>query len=391
MPAQDTSDQIRQQVSAWLNITPYAASLLEPLAGGQANFTYRAHLINPLDDGTAEVIVKDGEPYMARHPANAVTVNRCDVEGEILSELSMNPIDVVQPGSTGYTVKTATAYAYDAKAKTLVLEYLPNVVDLKTYSLSHFASPTPEHLRKPAHELGKMLAMYMVKFHEKTREIVQDSLEQKQTQQLSGFNRVIDTSNEMQRLKHCINFDWMIDRVDQFPGILLEAKDTLHLVKNMALQELSDPSADLTLIHGDYHPQNILLEDANLEPASLRTLYVIDWENSQVGVPSLDHGGMLGEMYVLWKYKHIDAGLWMLQGYAEGLGPWPEDATWRLALQVGVHLLSFGTMASGWGTTEEVEDMARLARDVIVRAWARDRSWFGKSDFACLFAGTLQD
>jgi hypothetical protein len=82
---------------------------------------------------------------------------------------------------------------------------------------------------------------------------------------------------------------------------------------------------------------------------------------------------MLGEMYVLWKYKHIDAGLWMLRGYAEGLGPQTEDAAWRLALQVGVCLLSFGTLASGWGTTtEEVEDMARLARDVIVKAWTRD-------------------
>lgn len=83
MPAQDTSDLIRQQVAAWLNTTSYAASLLEPLAGGQANFTYRAHLINPLDDGTTEVVVKHGEPYMARHPANAVTVNRCVSESRI--------------------------------------------------------------------------------------------------------------------------------------------------------------------------------------------------------------------------------------------------------------------------------------------------------------------
>ncbi|KAF5591450.1 phosphotransferase enzyme family [Fusarium pseudocircinatum] len=390
MPAQDSSDHIRQQVSAWLNTTPYAASLLAPLAGGQANFTYRARLTNPLNDGTTEVIVKHGEPYMARHPANAVTVDRCDVEREVLSELSTYPIDMTQSGNTAYTVRTTTLYAYDAETKTLVLEYLPNAVDLKTYSLSHFPSPTPEYLRKPAHELGKVLARYMVKFHDMTREIVQKSLKQKHTQQLLGFNRVIDSSNDMQRLKHWINFDWMIDRVSQFPGILSEAKDILHLVKNMALKELSDPSADLALIHGDYYPQNILLEDARLEPTTTRPLYVIDWENCQVGVPSLDHGGMLGEMYVLWKYKHIDAGLWTSQGYADGLGHQTEDAAWRLALQVGVHLLSFGTLASGWGTTEEVEDMARLARDVIVKAWTRDRSWFDKSDFACLFAGTVQ-
>ncbi|KAI7766317.1 hypothetical protein LZL87_012555 [Fusarium oxysporum] len=353
-------------VSAWLNTTPYAASLLEPLAGGQTNFTYRAHLVSPLDDGTAEVVAKHGEPYLALHPANAVTVNRCDVEGEILSELSTNPIDVAQSGSITYTVRKTTSYAYDAETKTLVLEYLPNVVDLRTYSLNHFPFPTPEYLRKPAHELGKVLAIYMVKFHDMTREIVQNSLEQEHIQQLSGFNRVIDSSNDMQRLKHWINSDWMIDRVDQLPGILLEAKDTLQLVKNMALKELSDPFADFTLIHGDYHPP-------------------------EVGVPSLDHGGMLGEMYVLWKYKHIDSGLWILQGYPEGLGPQTEDAAWRVALQVGVHLLSFGTLASGWGTTEEVEDMARLARDIIVKAWTRDWSWFDKSDFACLFAGTPQD
>ncbi|KAF5546466.1 phosphotransferase enzyme family [Fusarium napiforme] len=380
MPTQDTSDQIRQQVSAWLNTTAYASSLLEPLAGGQANFTYPAHLIKPLDDGTTGVVVKHGEPYMARHPANSVTVNRCDVEGEILSELSTNPIDVVQPGSTAYTVRTTTLYAYDAETKTLVIECLPNAVDLKTYSLNHFPSPTPGYLRKPVHALGKVLAMYIVKFHDMSREIVQKSLKQKHTQQPSGFNRVIGSSNDMQRLKYWINFDWMIDRVEKFPEILSEAKDTLHLVKNMALKELSDSSADLTLIH-----------DARLETTTTRPLYVMDWENCQFGVPSLDHGGMLGEMYVLWKYKHIDAGLWMLQGYAEGLGRQTENAAWRLVLQVGVHLLSFGTLASGWGTTEEVEDMARLARDIIAKAWTRDKSWFDQSDFACLFGGTPQD
>lgn len=178
-----------------------------------------------------------------------------DVEAEILSELSTNPIDVIQSGNTAYAVRTATAYAYEPETKTLVLEYLPNVVDLKTYSLIHFQSPTPEYLRKPTRELGKVLAIYMVKFHDMTREIVRKSFEQKHTQQLSGFNRVIDSSNDMQSLKHLINFDWMIDRVEQFPGILSDAKDILRLVKNMALKELSDPSVDLTLIHGDYYPQ----------------------------------------------------------------------------------------------------------------------------------------
>ncbi|EWG52113.1 hypothetical protein FVEG_10927 [Fusarium verticillioides 7600] len=173
MSTQDAPNQIRQKVSAWLNTTPYASSLLEPVAGGQANFTYRAHLIRPLDDGTTEAVVKHAEPYMARHPANAVTVNRCDVEGEVLSELFTIPIDMAQSRNTAYTVRTRP-YAYDAEIKTLVL----NAVDLKTSSLNHFQSPTPDYLRKPAQEPGKVLAMYIVKFGDTTREIVQKSFVQ---------------------------------------------------------------------------------------------------------------------------------------------------------------------------------------------------------------------
>lgn len=98
-----------------------------------------------------------------------------DVEGEILPELSTNHIEVAQSENTAYTVRTPTAYAYDTETKTLVLDYLPNVVDLKTYSLNHFPSPTPEYLRKSTRELGKALSIYMVKFHDMTREIVRKS------------------------------------------------------------------------------------------------------------------------------------------------------------------------------------------------------------------------
>ncbi|KAF4333359.1 isoamyl alcohol [Fusarium beomiforme] len=390
MAMQDTVDEVRHKVSAWLNTTPYAASSLEPLAGGQANFIYRAQLLRPLEDGTTEVVVKHGEPYMARHPANAVTLNRCHVEAEILSELAANEPQIDWSGNASFTVKATKLYLYDAQTKTLILEYLPNVADLKACSLNHFSSPSPGSLREPTKDLGRTLAKYITKFHNATRKAVQDSLNTKQAQRSLGSNTVMHGSDEMQKLKHYINFDWMIERVDQFPDILVEAKETLHLVKNMALVELSGPSADLTLIHGDYHPQNILLEKSYLETGATKTLYVVDWENAQVGVPSLDHGGMLGEMYALWKYKRIDAGLWIFQGYAEGLAPLTEEVAWRTALQVGVHLLSFGTLAPGCGTGEEVEEMARLARDIIVKAWNRDRVWFDHSEFSCLFAGVTE-
>ncbi|KAF5020302.1 hypothetical protein F66182_7678 [Fusarium sp. NRRL 66182] len=383
------SDQIRQQVFTWLNATPFAAASLESLTGGQANFTYRARLLRPLQDGTTDVVVKHGEPYMARHPANEITIDRCDVEAECLAEMAANEVHAGQSDSTIYTVRTTKAYTYDTETKNLVLEYLPNVVDLKTFSLNHFPCSTPRYLQQPTHNLGKALAEYMAKFHEMTREAVRGRAASPDVSPLTKFSTVLDGSDKMQALKHWINYDWLMDRVDQFPDILTEAKEIFMQVKQMALQELT--SSDLTIIHGDYYPQNILQDDSPLQAGTERTLFVVDWENAQLGVPSMDHGGMMGEMYVLWLYKHMDAGLWMVQGYAEGLGPRSEAQAWRVALQMGVHLVSFGTLASGWGTPTEVENMARLGRDMIVKAWNKDRDWFEQSELACLFSGTVRE
>lgn len=100
----------------------------------------------------------------------------------------------------------------------------------------------------------------------------------------------------------------------------------------------------------------------------------------------MDHGEMLGELYALWLYRKIDAGLWMVQGYVDGLGEQTETSAWRTALQVGCHLLSFGTAAPGWGTPDQVKEVARVGRDILVNSWKRNREWFEKSEVACLMA-----
>ena len=112
-------------------------------------------------------------------------------------------------------------------------------------------------------------------------------------------------------------------------------------------------------------------------------ILVIDWEQAQLGMPALDHGEMIAELYSFWLYKKIDAGLWILQGYAEGLGEQRETEVWRNIIQAGVHLLSFSTIA-GWGTPDQIEEVAGLARDIIVNAWPRNREWFENSELRCL-------
>jgi hypothetical protein len=105
--------------------------------------------------------------------------------------------------------------------------------------LQNFASPTPESLQPQCHQLGKVLAQY-----------------------ITGFNRMTDPklyamlmkNKEMQDLKHMINYDWLIERIDQFPVVLEEAREIFVKVKEQALEELKAKSETLAPIHGDLWP-----------------------------------------------------------------------------------------------------------------------------------------
>lgn len=143
-------------------------------------------------------------------------------------------------------------------------------------------------------------------------------------------------------------------------------------------------SLDLIFLTTKYS-HSVLLPNVPIQEGMEIPIVVIDWEQAQLGVPALDHGEMIAELYSFWLYKKIDAGLWMVQGYVKGLGEQSEADALRIAIQVGVHLLSFSTIA-GWGTPDQIEGVARLAREIIVNAWARDREWFETSELACLFA-----
>lgn len=128
---------------------------------------------------------------------------------------------------------------------------------------------------------------------------------------------------------------------------------------------------------------SILLPNVPIKEGEEVPIFMIDWEQAQLGMPALDHGELIAEFYSFLLYKKIDAGLWMLQGYAEGLGEQSEEEVWRNIVQAGVHLLSFSTIA-GWGTPEQIIKVAGLARDIILNAWAKNREWFQNSELSCL-------
>ncbi|KAI1129565.1 kinase-like domain-containing protein [Nemania abortiva] len=366
-------DGIKSKVLASLEQTPFAASSLRALSGGTANFIYHASLKEPLADGAKDVLIKHSEGYIANSPAFKLTLFRCRIEEECLKALSGLLVDgrAELPGNINFTVRTPKFYHFDEKNNTQVQEILCNGKDLKTYALSTYSPDTSDAVRPQCLQLGHALGKWLRNFHTWSATQV-------------GLHKIVAENTDLQRLKHVINFSWLLDRVVQFPSILSEAKDVFESVKDMAAKELDDGSR-LQVIHGDFWTGNVLLPDRPIQEGDDITMFVIDWEMSQIGLPNLDFGQMVAELYELKLYKNITAGLWIVQGFVEGYGAVSNDFAFRTAIQIGVHLVSFGTSVQGWGTPEQVEMVARTGRDIIVHAWRKDREWFEGGDLACLF------
>ena len=269
MAAKELADRISSEVFEWLKKTRYEATTLEPLLGGSANFIYRAHLTKPLEDGATEVLVKHFEGYMAVAPKNTITVDRgvrnlivhrifnladClqRVEEKCIEELASFCIDSSQESAFKYVVRTPKLYFYDETAHMQIQEYLPTGINLKAYVLQNFAPPTPESLRPQCHKLGKVLAQYITRFHHKTEKEARGWLSEKKNVPAPKVYAAAKDNMEMQKIRHMTYYDWIIQRIDNFPKVLEEAREVFLKVKDMAVDELAGKFEDLMPIHGDF-------------------------------------------------------------------------------------------------------------------------------------------
>jgi len=121
-----------------------------------------------------------------------------------------------------------------------------------------------------------------------------------------------------------------------------------------------------------------------MQQGSEISLFVVDWEMSHLSHPSVDFGEMIAEMYALWLYKSIDAGLWMMEGFIDGYGEVSKEFAFRTAVHAGTHLVCVTTDDPSWGA-ENYERVVAVGRDILVHAWDKDTDWFLKGDLEGLF------
>jgi hypothetical protein len=125
---------------------------------------------------------------------------------------------------------------------------------------------------------------------------------------------------------------------------------------------------------------------------------VVDWELAHIGVPAMDLGQMIAELYMLSFVRGVTAGLWMVEGlvrgYGGGIGGDDRELVLRTALQAGVHLIAFGTLVAktgGWGEEVKGVDMAervaRRGRDVAMMAWEKNVEGLGEDELGRVLLG----
>lgn len=252
------------------------------------------------------------------------------------------------------------------------MEDLDKSSDLKTWLLS----PAGMLVDKPAAKaIGHALGSWLGSFHAWAS----------QDDQIALRNKLAENKS-MQQLKYAINYDQLINMIDKYPHILEEGRSVFEKVRAHAAEEISTHTSNSGNnvddgwgpIHGDFWTGNILVSPDQ------HNLFIIDWEMTQLGMRALDLGQVLAELYEIKQFRNNDAGIWTMEGLVEKYPLLGEEQAFRVAVHMGVHLVCWSGVP-GWATASQVEDVIQMGRNIIEKAWERDREWFEKDERLSFF------
>ncbi|QPC78758.1 hypothetical protein HYE68_009510 [Fusarium pseudograminearum] len=370
----DVKQEIASKIKDILDGTCFAVSDLRRLSGGTANFIYHATLkqSSSRDKYQDGVVVKHGEGYVASYPSFKISTSRCAVEYESLIHLAALP-----PLQTPHCmISTPKTYYFNQDTNTQVQEYLPHAISLKEYALEHYSPSTQTH-KPQCDQLGHALGAWLRAFHGWSQEPKQ-----------AAMRETFAGNKDGQGLKSMINYQRLLQMVDQHPDVLGDARDVLQGVSDLAAGELLNET-DLCPIHGDFWTGNVLISDVPVTDSGRIPVRVVDWEMSQLGVRPVDLGQFIAELWSLKLYRNIDAGEWLIRAFAAGYGLVDDTFAYRAIIHVGIHIICFG---SYWSITpgelseaEQRKIMIKIGKEVILKAWSRDREYFRGHLLGCLF------
>ncbi|KAJ3138979.1 Carboxy-terminal domain (CTD) phosphatase [Geranomyces variabilis] len=309
-----------------------AVTRLEQLSGGNANYVWRAHLFSPLEDGSQTLVIKHAEAHLKMDPKTEMDDNRMvDEQAALGLFATAGPLhDVVRDDTR---ILVPTVYHYDATTKTLYMsDFGAGRPTLKEFLINPaFAADRfdPQRLR----DLGRAIGGFLRTLHDTGR------------QNLSRLDGVLN--EKMGTLtKQQLIYEYYYK---QYKGVMSKLgisglEEAVAAVE--AFAESDAFYARETFVMGDFWPGNMLVN-----PKSLDSACVVDWEMARIGVPTLDVSQFCAELYMAEKFKGSAAAKDVMKGLIETYGSDRLDLR-AFAIGLAMHVAVVATYY-GWETDEE--------------------------------------
>ncbi|KAL4804817.1 kinase-like domain-containing protein [Aspergillus unguis] len=222
---------IQTLIQQELSITSFACSSLTRLSGGTANFVYRGVLSTPLADGTSTVIVKHAEDYLASNEEFKLSAKRCLIEERALDAQQRGQCSSACNSGHGRDSKiiarTPKLYHTSHATNTLVMEDLPDAVDLKTFLRSPDLSQNIS--REQAFAIGRATGLWLSSFHARMSD-----------PQMEDTAQAFSDNKTMRELKFSVNYDGLVNMVDRYPDLLGDCRAVFEEVRQFAAAELEE-------------------------------------------------------------------------------------------------------------------------------------------------------
>ncbi|KAL1732093.1 kinase-like domain-containing protein [Schizophyllum commune] len=336
-------------VLQYLSNTPFASRSATSMSGGTANFAYRVHLNAPYE-GRSTLVLKFGRSFLEIEGQRVpFDIARQRFEAEALKAVrSWVPTDSL--------VTVSAVHLFDDENHVLIMD------DCGESSVTLKALIREKNISTLVAEcIGRALGEFLALVHSRGA---------KQSQEFLG----LFASNEQARsISAWATYGRARETLDGSAGIAVLADPPLDVEKEK-LDKVGAIASEVIerlkhtedkFVMGDFWPGNVLV---TLDGEEIMSIQVVDWELAKTGIPELDVGQFLAEMYLICRFdlearRVASATARAFLGAYRGLHAVdPRTAT----IHCGVHLIAWTPRVS-WGGKETTKQVVMEGVDMMCR------------------------
>ncbi|KLO06780.1 hypothetical protein SCHPADRAFT_945806 [Schizopora paradoxa] len=359
-------------VATFLADTPFACSKADVLTGGNANFVFRLHLLQPYD-GCPTAVLKHSKPWSATGQLS-LAIQRQETEAEVLRRVrKMIPEDAL--------VTVPKVYLYDNQAHIIVMQDCgPTSRTLKQFLIDEPAGLHPDEAKR----LGAVLAVFVSTVQDegtKDRELMELVAKNGDMRGIIAqyyYGRLIESlvGTEDKPLPYDQSFELSPEDVTTLKEIVKDATDVV--MNNSSSFTVGDSWTGNAIV--DTEPD---LGEGREGYVRLKHVFIVDWEVSKPGLACLDIGQFSAELHTVRSfypgksgYSSVDDILPAYLGtYAARKGPLSLQDVQRMSVQIGTHMAVVTPQVSTWKSKERVREFVEESIQYLLKGKKGDVNW----------------